>query len=556
MNHRRGRLGRMIVALAIGLTLLAASCSSGDDNPSGDAQGETGGEGPQGAPKRGGTLRYGLEAETDGLNPTTNRFAIAAYQMAEAVYDPLAMRDKTGEVKPYLAESFTPNADFTSWDIKLRPNIKFHDGTPLTSDALKAGTAAALADPLISIAAKPILAPSNQVEIIDPLTARINLSGPNTRFPLYLTSQLGMVPSPTWLAAAKADPDLNQRPVGTGPFKFESRTQDQSTKFVRNDEYWNGPVYLDAIEYVIQTDPARRADQLLAGELDIMHSSDPQTIAALREEQGINRYEDDKGEEGFIMINTQAPPFDDIRARKALALATPKQDYLEIIGQGILTPADSMFIKDSPYYNDQVKQESDDPEGAKQLAAEYCGEKPAMCQAGKIRMEFKYTGPSAANQLVADTLTNGWKDVFEIKSDQVLQDDYIIQVAFGQYQVVTWRQFGSDDPEGEFVWLDCRNVGQPGTLGINWPRNCNQDTQTALETQRKSTDEAAIVDQWKKIAQEIHDDYLYVFLNHTIWQIAAKDNVGDVIEGKHPGGGVPRLGSIGSHTVSQIWLDR
>jgi peptide/nickel transport system substrate-binding protein len=554
--NRRGRLGRMILALAIGLMLLAASCSSGDDAGSGTAGGETGGEGPQGEPKRGGAVRYGLEAEADGLNPTTNRFAVSSYMMGHAVFDPLALRDKTGEVKPYLAESITPNADFTSWDIKLRPNVKFHDGTPLTSAAIKAGTEAVLTDPLISIAAKPILAPSNQAEILDDLTARINLSGPNTRFPLYLTSQLGYVPSPAWLAAAKADPDLNQQPVGTGPFKFESRTQDQSTKFVRNDDYWNGPVHLDSIEFVIQTDPARRADQLLAGELDVMHSSDPQTIAQLRGEQGINRYENDTGEEGFVMINTQNPPFDDIRVRKALTLATPKKDYLEIIGEGILTPADSMFIKDSKYYNEEVKQEADDPEGAKKLAAEYCAEKPTMCQGGKIRMEFKYTGPSAANQLVADTLTNGWKEVFEIKSDQVLQDDYIIQVAFGQYQVVTWRQFGSDDPEGEFVWLDCRNVGRPGALGINWPRNCNQETQAALEAQRKSNDEAEIVDYWKEIAQNIHDDYLYVFLSHTIWQVAAKDDVGDVIEGKHPGGGRTRLGSIGSHTVSQMWLDR
>jgi peptide/nickel transport system substrate-binding protein len=554
--NRRGRLGRMTVVVAIGLMLVAASCSSSSSTKSSKPGATTEGAGPKGPPKRGGTLRYGLEAEADGLNPTTNRFAISSYMMGAAVFDPLTLRDKNGEVRPYLAESVTPNADFTSWTVKLRPNIKFHDGTPLTSEAIKVETEAALADPLISIAAKPILAPTNQVEIIDDLTARLNLSGPNTRFPLYLSSQLGMLASPTWLKAAKANPDLNQQPVGTGPFKFQSRTRDQSTKFVRNDEYWNGPVYLDGIEFVIQTDPARRADQLLAGALDVMHTSDPQTIKQLRAQKGINHFENAKGEEGFVMINTQSPPFDDIRVRKALTLATPKKDYLQIIGQGILTEAYSMFTTDSKYYNDKVKQEADDPAGAKKLAAEYCADKPAMCQGGKIKMEFKYTGPSAANQLVADTLTNGWKQVFEIKSSQVLQDDYIIQVAFGQYQVVTWRQFGSEDPEGEFVWLDCRNVGKPGALGINWPRNCNQDTQAALEAQRKSTDQAVIVNAWKRIAQNIHDDYLYVFLSHTIWQIAAKSDVGDVVEAKFPGGGSTRLGNIGDHTVSQIWLDR
>jgi peptide/nickel transport system substrate-binding protein len=554
--NRRGRLGRMTVVLAIGLMLLAASCSSSGDSKSANPSGDTSGVGPKGTPKRGGTLRYGLEAETDGLNPTTNRFAVAAYEMGAAVFDSLAERDSTGKVRPYLAESITPNADYTSWTVKLRPNIKFHDGTPLTSDAIKVGTELALADPLISIAAKPILAPTNQVDIIDDLTARINLSGPNVRFPLYLTSQLGFVLSPTWLRAAKANPDLNQKPVGTGPFKFQSRTQDQSTKFVRNDDYWNGPVYLDGIEFVIQTDSARRADQLLAGELDVMHTSDPQTVKQLRGEKDLNKFENATGEEGFVMINSQSPPFDDIRVRKALTLATPKKDYLEIIGQGILTEADSMFIKGTKYYNPEVKQQADDPEGAKKLAAEYCVEKPTMCNGGKIKMEFKYTGPSSTNQLVADTLTNGWKQVFDIKSSQVLQDDYIIQVAFGQYQVVTWRQFGSEDPEGEFVWLDCRNAGKPGALGINWPRNCNQDTQAALEAQRKTGDETEIVSAWKRIAQNINNDYIYVFLDHTIWQIAAKSDVGDVIEGKMPGGGHTPLSNIGSHSVAQIWLDR
>src|SRR5206468_1961854 len=104
-------------------------------------------------------------------------------------------------------------------------------------------------------------------------------------------------------------------------------------------------------------------------------------------------------------------------------------------------------------------------------------------------------------------------------------------------------QFGSDDPEGEFVWLDCRNVGQPGALGINWPRICNQDRQSLLEKQRASTNEAEIEDDWKKIAETINKDYVYIFLSNTVWQIAARDDVGDVIESKHPGGGVTGLGS-------------
>ena len=65
-----------------------------------------------------------------------------------------------------------------------------------------------------------------------------------------------------------------------------------------------------------------------------------------------------------------------------------------------------------------------------------------------------------------------------------------------------------------------------------------------------------LVSQGKRIAQNINHDYIYIFLSHTIWQIAAKSDVGDVVEGKFPGGGRTRLSSIGSHNVGQMWLDR
>lgn len=549
MKQRR-RQGRGFLAVAAGIALVVAACGSGGGSGGSDAG--SGAPGPSGEPKRGGTLRYGLEAETDGLNPTTNRFAIAAYMMGNAVFDRLAYVDENDEIKPFLAESWTPSADSTSWEVKLRPGIEFHDGTPLTSEAVQLAFEQALADPLVGIAAKPILAAENPVEIVDDLTVRFNMAGPNTHLPVYLASQLGFIGSPTWLRAAEENPDLNQQPVGTGPFEFESRTQDSSTTFVRNDDWWGGEVYLDGIEFVIQTDPARRADQLLAGDLDVLHTSTPSAINLLRGESGIALDEEELGEESFAMINTQATPFDDVRVRKALTLATPKQKYLEVIGEGILTPADSMFHPDLPWHNPDVRQEADDPDGAKKLAREYCAEQPSNCEGDRIKMTYKYTGPSVEQDLTADVLIDGWEDAFVVEREQVLQDDYIIGVALGEYQVVGWRQFGSIDPEGEFIFLDCRSIGG---ISLNWPRNCNQDTQDALLVQRGSADEAEQVEAWKTVAEEINSDYLYVFLYHTRWLLAARDDVGNLTDQELPDGSRTAFRN-GGQLVADLWLDR
>ncbi|MBM3672230.1 MAG: ABC transporter substrate-binding protein [Actinobacteria bacterium] len=533
------RLRRRLV-LTMSLALVAASAVAiGAPPASGGGSGDN-------------ILRYGVEAEADGLNPTANRFAAAGYMMANAVYDPLFRLGKDREFHPWLAESATPNEDFTTWDIKLRSDVTFHDGTPLTSEALVVNLQEQLADPLISLAINDFFDPDNPIEVVDELTARYNMAGPNAHIEQYFVSQIGYIASPTYIEAAKANPDLNQEPVGTGPFVFESRTQDSSTTFVRNDDYWAGDVKLDGIEFVIQTDPARRADQLLADELDMMHTSDFGTIDLLRGED-VQTIEQGTAEEGFALINTQAPPFDDVRARKALALATPRKNYLQIIGKGVAEPADSMFHPSSPFSNPDVKQEADKPAAAKKLAAEYCADVPENCEGDKIKFTFKYTGPSEILELTADVLIDGWDAAFVVERAQELQDDYVLHVATGDYQVVAWRQFGADDPDGDFTWIDCRNAGEPGSLSITWSRFCNEEIQALGQEQRASAEQSVQVENWQTISEILNEEYVYIFLSHTIWQIAASNDVKNPVFTKLADGGRSVLGN-GVHSVWQISL--
>ena len=127
-------------------------------------------------------------------------------------------------------------------------------------------------------------------------------------------------------------------------------------------------------------------------------------------------------------------------------------------------------------------------------------------------------------------------------------------MATGDYQVVTWRQYGTEDPEGEFVWHDCRSISP--ALSLNWTRNCNEDTQALLVEQRSSTDEDERIAAWQQIAENMNEDFIYIFLNHTNWLIAAQPNVGGGLESDFPeGGGKTDVGN-GSHTVAQMWLDQ
>src|SRR4029078_1825001 len=90
----------------------------------------------EGTPKDGGSLAWGLEAETDSLNPATGRWAISVHMVASSIFNPLATLDDEGRVTPYLAESWDHNADFTTWTFHLRNGVSFQDGTPVDAAAV------------------------------------------------------------------------------------------------------------------------------------------------------------------------------------------------------------------------------------------------------------------------------------------------------------------------------------------------------------------------------------------------------------------------------------
>ncbi|HJO79939.1 MAG TPA: ABC transporter substrate-binding protein, partial [Acidimicrobiales bacterium] len=508
---------------------------------------------PEPEPLVGSVIRMALEADGDGLNPTVNRFAVSAYQMGRAVYEPLVYLtdDPCGCVySPGLAESWTHNDDLSVWDFKIRENVMFHDGTMLTGETVEYAINQQLKDQLISLAFRPIFIPQGAVELVDDMTVRFNLQRPHVSFPLYLTSQLGYIPSLEYMKATISDGSLNQAPVGTGPFRFDSREQDYMTRFVRNEDWWQGEVVPAAVEFYIYTDTVLAADAMAVGDIDIMHTSNVDAILALRDLEatggGLQLFEEDIGEEGFGMLNSAKAPFNDIRARKALAYAAPLDNYIEFIGQGVLRPAETWFPPESPYHNPDVVQEHDMPEMATPLVESYCAELPENCTDGRINMEFQYSGPSVIQERIYDILTDGWSDHFEITKDMQLQDDHITQVALGQYDWVTWRQMGFADPDGDVTWLNCSAVG---FLSLNWPRTCDEERDELMYQARGSQDLDERVALWQQIAQKINQDYTYIIYNHTVWAHAYGPDVTGVCGYILPDGSTPRCNWSGYTSI-------
>jgi len=587
-SRRNTKLG---VAALVSFALIAAACggSDGDSGDGGqstdatantdatDGDGETEGtDAPvdteaeieedtieaESDPVPGGTLRFGMEADVDGINPTSSALSSPGLMMAGTVFDTLAVYDTEGNTVPYLAESIEPvDGDLSKWQVKVREGILFHDGTPLNAEALLTNFERIKNDPLVGLAIQPYYPVDGAIEIIDELTVQYNLLEPNALFAGGLTTQAGFVASPTWLDAAIEDPTLNQAPVGTGPFMFESRSADSVTRMVRNEEWWNGAAYLDAIEFVTVTDPDTRNDLLFSGDLQGIQTSNPASVGDLQDRA--DEYQniiDETGEEGFAMINSDLPPFDDIRARKALTFATPLQTYRDLIGLGVSRPADQIFTPESPNFNPNVTQEGDMPEEAIALAAEYCAERGTeenpvtgtpTCTDGKINIELQWSGPSVIQTRIAEILDEGWSSAFNVTFDELAQDEHIQQTALAQYNVNTWRQFGETDPISDKVYMMCRNIGG---ISLNWPKFCSENRDALLNELQTFADPADRVEPWQAIVQDMHDAYTYIFTLHTIWDDAFANNVRGVCERTAPDGTVALCVHRGRPWFTSVWL--
>jgi peptide/nickel transport system substrate-binding protein len=213
------------LALLTVLALVVAACGGSDDNT--DSAQPTAPPADIENVQTGGRLVVGLDSETDGYNPTTNRFAHSGHTVASAIYDTLATIDADGEAVPYLAESIEPNDDFTEWTVTLPEGIEFHDGSPLTAAAI----VEVWEFHQTGLVTSSSLTDLTEIEAVDDLTVVFHTARPWASFPFLLTTQVGYVMAPSMLT----EPDSGSLPVGTGPFKLDSWDRGTSWTGVRFD---------------------------------------------------------------------------------------------------------------------------------------------------------------------------------------------------------------------------------------------------------------------------------------------------------------------------------
>jgi peptide/nickel transport system substrate-binding protein len=325
--------------------LLAACGSSAAARPAGP--------GPR--KRYGGNLTAGLTggSASDTLDPHQGLTYLDTAR-ASAVYEPLVALSADARLEYVLAEEITPrNGSLTSWVIRLRPGVRFHDGRPLTAGDVIYTFRRIIASKYSAI---NVLGPVDAAGIraLDPATVLVPMSRPYASLPEQLAGILTAQIVPDGFDPAK------QKPNGTGPFTFQSFTPGQRSVFARNPDYWQyGLPYADTLTIVDFPDTVSLQDALTTGQVHAAGTLDGPQMAALANTSGITPVASPAGTIIPFTMRVDQAPFNDVRVRQAMRLLVDRPQLIASALDGYGTLASDVFSPYDPDYDHALRREQD-----------------------------------------------------------------------------------------------------------------------------------------------------------------------------------------------------
>ncbi|MEZ5783983.1 MAG: ABC transporter substrate-binding protein [Rhizobiaceae bacterium] len=321
--------------------------------------------GQDGSPKRGGTLTIGADADPIGLDPVTLT-AYSSMDFTALIYSGLLRWTPDMEIEPDLAVSYE-QPDATTYVFRLREGVKFHNGQHFSADDVK-HTFDRIMDPASNSRLRSYYANVAEVTVVDPYTVEFKLSSPDAAFLRFLAT------NPDGVIVPKGVEGLTEKPVGTGPFVFESYQPGQQFTLSANKGYYEeGQPYLDTVVFKFYRDQATLTSALRSKAVDMTWLKDPRVAAQVAKTSPDLVSAPGQTSRTFpVWINLKEGPLTDVRVRRALSLATNRELCVQVVlggsGKvGAMLPESHVGGYDGkselPYYGVDV-------EGARALLAE------------------------------------------------------------------------------------------------------------------------------------------------------------------------------------------
>lgn len=499
MGTSRRRL--FINATRVAGGVLLASCVPGDLTRGPAVTGASGTAAP--ASTRAKTILFGSEVEIVDGQPYNQSQTGAYGQVHASLYDCVTGRDFDGALVPGIALSWKALDDKT-WQFKLRDDVKFHNGDPLTAEDVKWSI-----DHTYDKAAETIYASTfntvGRIEVVDATTVNFIMKQPDPFLPDKLSARPGYVMPSKYFQSVGVE-GMNAKPIGSGPYMFKERVPGSRFTIVKNENYWRGEAPADEISAIFRPDMSAQIAGLQTGELNLIVEVPYDQVGVLRDHPQTKHLSVPQVTIQKYILNTNVAPLDKKEVRHALSFAIDRDLLNKTLGQGLFEIANGPIPATEFAYDPSLPKMQYDPDRARSLLkqAGYNGEK-IVIEVLPEKMDRE--------QAVAEMWKAVGFNVEIVAMDNATRADKIKNVSF---QSVSWAGFSSKygDPDG-MIW---RTLKPGGSLRY-WSNP---------EFDRLGTQQATSFDQerrkaiWKQMTAMLLDEmpWIYLWNEPAIWGLA------------------------------------
>ena len=478
------------------------------------------------------TLVYCSEGSPEGFDPALYTAGTTFDASSNAVYNKLMeFAPGTTNPEPALAESYTVSDDGLEYTFKLRPGVKFQTTdffTPtreMNADDVvftferqwKADNAwhqyvAGAAWEYFNGMGFPDLIQS--IEKVDDMTVKFVLKRKEAPFVANLGMDFASIMSKEYADKLQADgkmDQLNQMPLGTGPFEFVAYQQDAVIRYRANEDYWKGKEKIDDLVFAITTDAAVRYQKLQAGECHIMPYPNAADVAAMKADSNLTVMEQEGLNIAYLAYNTTQAPFDKPEVRKALNMAINKQAIVDAVFQGAASPAKNPIPPTMWSYNDAIEDDKYDPDAAKKMLEDAGVSNLSMkVWAMPVARPYMLNARRAAELIQADFQKFGvtvevvsyeWAEYLE-KSKAKDRDGAVI---------LGWTGDNGDPDNFLHTLLGCAAVG-----GNNRAQWCNEEFDKIVNDAKVETDQAARTKLYEEAQVVFKREAPWATLDHSL----------------------------------------
>jgi peptide/nickel transport system substrate-binding protein len=457
------------------------------------------------------TLRVGLAEDPDILDPTLSRTYVGRIVYA-SICDKLFDIDEKLNVIPQLALSHETSADGKTVTIKLRPGVTFHDGEKLDAEAAKYSLERHLT--MQGSYRRPEVAAIASVEVVDPLTIKLNLKAPFSPLISQLTDRAGMMLSPK--AAKEMGDKFGLKPVCAGPYRFVERVQQDRIVVEKFQDYWNkANVHIDRIVYRPITDSTVRLANLKSGGLDLIERLLATDVKEVKSDSRLKLASAlELGYQGMTINiangdKAKNPLGQHAKVRQALTYAIDREALTQVVFNGEFVPGNQWINPEHPYYQKGIPVPKRDVAKAKALLKE-------AGVTGPITIDLMVPNNPETRQVAEVIQAMAGEVGFDMKIRVTEFATSLKQAEAGEYQAYLVGWSGRTDPDGNlYIFHKCKA-----------PQNnhgfCSAEIDKLLDDARMVSEPAKRKAIYEKVAQTLIPEsgilYLYhrrTFIAHT-----------------------------------------